>query len=116
MNNNLDDVTKIQESLKNEALSVGQIAEFYTKLAGWYSYYAQMLKGVKLDKAAKWLEIKASSLEKPYSDTHTDRLWEATDTGRAEIALEWELKKIEQLMRAIKARLYVSDQEAHNSY
>lgn len=110
------DVTTIQESLKNDSLSIGELGKAYTTLAGWYSYYAQMLKEVRLEKPAKWLALKATPEDKPYSDTHTDRLWEATEDGKKEIALEWELKKIEQLTRAIKARLYVSEQEAHNIY
>lgn len=123
------EINEITEHLKSDSLSPGQLAEFYTQLAGWYSYYAQMMKRTKEDKPKKWLEIKQAPtklthieegkvypLPKPHSDTHTERLWEATEDGQKEIALEWELKRIEQMMRSIKARLYINNQEAKNTY
>lgn len=128
------EINEITEHLKNDSLSPGELAEFYTQLAGWYSYYAQMMKRVKETKPTKWLEIKdsgrtvvekgvnAQGMEyttftgKGYSDNHTDILWEATEDGQKEIALTWELKRLEQMMRSIKARLYINNQEANNTY
>ena len=54
--------------------------------------------------------------EKPLSDKKTERTWEATEDGQKEIALDWELKRIEKMMSAINKRLYVDNVAAKNNY
>jgi len=109
-------IDQITEELKNDEASPVSLGEFYTQLSGWYSYYGQQMKRVQLIKSEAWIVIKQSGDPKPYSDAYTDKLWEATEDGQKEVALHWELKRIEQMMRAIKTRLYVDNEAARSLY
>jgi hypothetical protein len=120
-------ISDIESSLKNEDASPPDLAQFSTILAGYYSYYGQMLKQIHLKKPEAWLHIQDwqepelggddyIKREKPLSDKKTERTWEATEDGQAEIALEWELKRIEKMMSAINKRLYVDTVAAKNQY
>ena len=108
-------IDQITDDLKNENLSPPDLAKTYTQLSGWYSFYAQLLKRIQLEKPAQWLAIQAAG-EKPLSDKKTEMTWNATDEGRKEMALEWELKRIEKMMSAINKRLYVDNVAARNQY
>jgi hypothetical protein len=107
---------KITEELKNEDLAPPDLGKIYTQLSGWYSYYAQMIKRIQLVKPGEWLKIKASGNPKEYSDARTDMEWEATKMGRDEVALKWELKRIEAMMGGVKTRLYADQVSARNQY
>lgn len=117
-------IKQIEEALKNEDASPPDLAKFQTILAGYYSYYGQMLKRIQLKKPEVWLQIQdyepipgmGIKREKPLSDKKTERTWEATEDGQKEIALEWELKRIEKMMSAINKRLYVDNIAAKNQY
>jgi hypothetical protein len=120
-------INDITEQLKNEDLSPPDLAKLGTILAGYYSYYGQMLKRIQLVKPAKWLSIQDNEppaigiqmpqkREKPLSDKKTERTWEATEDGQKEIALEWETKRIEKMLSSINRRLYVDNQAARNNY
>jgi hypothetical protein len=119
-------IKQIEDALKNEDASPPDLAQFSTILAGYYSYYGQMLKRIQLRKPQAWLQIQDYELEtdgpvvpkreKPLSDKKTERMWEATKDGQAEIALEWELKRIEKMMQAINKRLYVDSVASKNQY
>lgn len=108
-------IDQITEELKTEDLSPPDLAKLYTQLSGWYSFYAQKLKRIQLDKPARWLSIQGSG-EKPLSDKKTEMTWNTTPEGRAEMALEWELKRIEKMCSAINKRLYVENIAARNQY
>lgn len=122
------EVKDIEQELMNEDSSPPDLAKYATILAGYYSYYGQMLKRVQLIKPTVWLEIQDNEevlkdgglvyqkRDKPLSDKKTERMWEATEDGQKEIALEWELKKIERMLSAIKQRLYVDNVAAKNNY
>lgn len=118
-------IKQIEEALKNEEASPPDLAKFGTILAGYYSYYGQMLKRIQLVKPSKWLEIQdyvpeeddlLEKRDKSLSDKKTERTWEATKDGQKEIALEWELKRIEKMLSAINKRLYVDSVAAKNQY
>lgn len=125
-------IKRIEEALKNEDSSPPDLAKFGTILAGYYSYYGQMLKRIHLQKPHMWLHIQdyesepsvdlenhervTERREKSLSDKKTERTWEATEDGQKEIALEWELKRIEKMMSAINKRLYVDNIAAKNLY
>lgn len=112
LENTIDQIT---EELKNEDLTPPDLGRIYTQLSGWYSFYAQRLKRIQLEKPAKWLSIQ-NTPEKPLSDKKTEMTWNATDEGKKEMALEWELKRIEKMMSAINKRLYVDNIAARNQY
>jgi len=107
-------IDKITEELKNEDLSPPDLGKLLTQLSGWHSYYCQLMKRVQLAKPDKWLNIKKSGQLKEYSDTRTDMEWEATKPGKHEIALKWEIKRIEGMMQAVRSRLYVDEMSAKN--
>jgi hypothetical protein len=116
-------INDITEQLKNEDLSPPDLAKLGTILAGYYSYYGQMLKRIHLKKPAAWLQLKhlqttpdRSVREKPLSDKEAERWWEATNDGQKEIALEWETKRIEKMLSSINKRLYVDGIAARNQY
>lgn len=112
LENTIDQIT---EELKTEDLAPPDLGRIYTQLSGWYSFYGQRLKRIQLEKPAKWLAIQ-STPEKPLSDKKTEMTWNATGEGRKEMALEWELKRIEKMMSAINKRLYVDNIAARNQY
>lgn len=118
-------IKDIEEALKNEEASPPDLAQFSTILAGYYSYYGQMLKRVLLDKPLVWINIqafadyeteRAVTREKPLSDKKTEMIWQASKGGQEEIALTWELRRIEKMMQAINKRLYVDNIAAKNQY
>lgn len=118
-------IKQIEDDLKNEDASPPDIAKYETVLAGYYSYYAQMLKRILVDKPLTWLNIQTFldyetqrniTREKPLSDKKTEMIWQATEQGQAEIALTWELRRIEKMMSAINKRLYVDSIAAKNQY
>ena len=109
-------IDQITEGLKNEDLAPPDLAKFGTILAGFYSYYGQMLKRIHLKKPEVWLKVQANNGDKPLSDKKTERTWEATKDGQKEIALEWECKRIEKMLSSINRRLYVDNQAAKNNY
>ncbi len=117
-----DPIDEITEQLKvcDNPL---ELAGYLTKLAGWGSYYNEMLKKISLKKPQKWLIIQeygqdiensTDSTEmiltlkptKSLSDKRTEMTWAASEDGQKEIALKYELKRIDQMMSSIKQRLY----------
>jgi len=118
-------IKQIEDALKNEDASPPDLAQFGTILAGYYSYYGQMLKRVLLEKPLVWINIqafidyeteRAVTREKPLSDKKTEMIWQASKGGQEEIALTWELRRIEKMMQAINKRLYVDSVAAKNQY
>jgi hypothetical protein len=109
-------IDSITEELKNEDLSPPDLSKLGTILAGFYSYYGQMLKRIHIKKPEIWLSIQANNGDKALSDKKTERTWEATEDGQKEIALEWECKRIEKMLSSINRRLYVDNQAAKNNY
>jgi hypothetical protein len=67
-------IKQIEKALKNEEASPPDIAKFGTILAGYYSYYGQMLKRIQLVKPEKWLAIQSAD-PKPLSDKKTEMTW-----------------------------------------
>ena len=118
----MDWITK--ELLDNEDIAPTELGKCYLRLSAWYSHYAQMIKRIQVEKPKQWLHIQQYSTEegkkvkrdKALSNQQTDVTWEATKMGKHEIALKWELKRIETIMQAISKRLYVSNVEARNQY
>ncbi len=119
-------ILDIENALKNEEASPPDLAQFGTILAGYYSYYANMMKRILINKDAVCLRIQDynnwlpneeyySKRDKPLSDKKTERIWNTTKEGQAEIALEWELKRIEKMMQQISRRLYIDNVAAKTS-
>ena len=118
-------IQEIETALKHEDESPPELAKYETVLAGYYSYYAQMLKRILVDKPIAWLNIqtfvdyeteRSIQRDKLLSDKKTEMIWQATEQGQAEIALTWELRRIEKMMSAINKRLYVDNVAAKNQY
>ena len=112
-------ILDIENALKNEQESPPDLAKYATILAGYYSYYANMMKKILINKDAVCLALQDEPVkrgDKPLSDKKTERIWNTTKEGQAEIALEWELKRIERMMTNINKRLYVDTVSAKNLY
>ena len=50
-------IEDIEAALKNEDAAPPDVAKFATILAGYYSYYGQMLKRIQIKKPLVWLRI-----------------------------------------------------------
>ncbi len=100
------EIDQITEALKT-CDSPLELAGYLTKLAGWSSYYSEMMKKIQLVKPQEWLKIKKNGESvKPLSDTMAEITWAATEDGQKEIALKYELSRIDKMMSSIKQRLY----------
>lgn len=133
----MNGIDQIQEALKSDNESPIQLASYLTQLAGWNSYYTEMLKKIQLLKPSKWLEIQSyqgrygknittgeqvefsddalNPREKPLSDKKTEMTWASTEDGQKETALTYELKRIAILYQSINRRLYALEQEYRQS-
>jgi hypothetical protein len=118
-------IQQIEADLKNEDASPPDLAKYSTILAGYYSYYGQMLKKILVDKPLTWLNIQTFVdyeterqvvREKPLSDKKTEMIWLASENGKAETALTWELRRIERMVSSVNKRLYVDNQASKNNY
>ena len=124
--NHLVNIKEIEADLMNEDAAPPDLAKFATILAGYYSYYGQTLKRIQIKKPLVWLRIQTfvdwkakdpqDVRDKAYSDKKTEMVWNTTKDGQAEVALEWELKRIEKMVSAINKRLYVDNIAAKNQY
>jgi hypothetical protein len=86
-------IKDIEDALKNEQESPPDLAKYATILAGYYFYYANMMKKILLNKDSVCLTIQDAPIQKgdkALSDKKTERIWNTTKEGQAEIALEWE--------------------------
>jgi hypothetical protein len=113
-----DEIDKIEEELKTADNPI-TLAAFLTRLAAWNSYRTNQLKKIVLIKPKIWLGMKrylnviesdewkgvGLRRDKELSDKHTDMIWDTTENGQAEIALIYELKRIDILYRSISKRL-----------
>jgi hypothetical protein len=63
-------------------------------------------------KPTVWLSIR----EGKNSDKAADRKWQATELGKEETRLKWELKRIQAISSAINTKLQVARDEAHNQF
>ncbi|MEW6126712.1 MAG: hypothetical protein AB1757_06715 [Acidobacteriota bacterium] len=109
-------INEITERLKSESIPPSELGDILMQLAGWYAFYSNKMKKVQLQKAERWLAIKKQGQPKEYSDTRTDMEWETTPLGKQEIALKWELKRIEIMLTGVRSRLYSDQVEAKNQY
>ncbi len=100
-----DEIDQITNALKTCDNPL-ELAGYLTKLADWGSFYNEMLKKISLRKPQAWLGIKNSNIENPLSDKVAEMTWATTEDGQKEIALKYELKRIDQMMSSIKQRLY----------
>ncbi|MEP6960850.1 MAG: hypothetical protein ABI995_02165 [Acidobacteriota bacterium] len=109
-------VNEITEELKTQDDPI-TLSAYLTQLSAHASSYNEMMKRVQLKKPQVWIHIQRVKnwdtedpvmleREKSLSDTKTEMTWATTEDGQKEIALSYELKRIEQMMSAIKQRLY----------
>jgi hypothetical protein len=118
----MNEIDQIQEALKTDNESPTQLASYLTQLAGWNSYYTEMMKKIQLIKPEAWLfiqnkerfpntspdavfEFTVKERSKPLSDKKTEMVWASTEDGQKETALTYELKRIDILYRSINKRL-----------
>jgi hypothetical protein len=114
----MDEIDKISEELKTCDDPV-TLASYLTKLAGWNSYYTEMLKKILIGKAEVWLHIHITGkteqgvlhLDKELSDKKTDYVWQTTENGKRELALAYEIKRIDIMYKAISKRLWAMENE-----
>lgn len=121
----MNEINQIEESLKTCDEPVAMVS-YLTRLAAWNSFYTEQLKKIHLVKPKEWLEIqnfewvpsgkpdeanpsiegiKNIKREKSLSDKKTEMTWASTKNGQIEIALTYELKRIDILYRSISKRL-----------
>jgi len=110
-------INQIETELKEGLDDPIRLASFLTILAGYTAYYTEMLKKVLIPKSGKWLEFKLTSQiddtprEKPLSDKHTDMLWASSSEGQKEIALTYELRRLDIMYKSISKRLWSMEKD-----
>lgn len=95
-----------------EHKSPGELADIKIRLAGEYSFVAGQLEEIQVRKPLIWLVMR----EGHKSDKATDRAWDATEDGRNEIGLGWQIKIMKQLISAINTKVRIAEGEAQNQY
>lgn len=101
---------KIEVEFMLGQIPPARIAELRVILAGKYSYAMGKLEEILEQKPIIW-----NSLRPDYkSDAATERAWEATEYGLAEMKWNMQRKKIEKMLSASKSLLDVKTAEAYN--
>src|SRR4051794_29137963 len=93
-----------------DAIVPGKLANYRLYLAAIHSLRAAAMQEILASKPSIWLKIR----EGKNSDKATDREWQATELGKAETRLKWELKRMDKLSSAINSKLQVARDESRN--
>ncbi len=88
----------------------GKLANYRLYLSAIHSLRAGEMQKILAVKPRLWLDIR----EHKNSDKATDREWQATELGKEETRLKWELKRIDKLSSAISSKIQVAHDEARN--
>lgn len=110
----MDNITKIQEELKNGSLnnSPTLCSEYRAVLSGEYSFYAGLLEDIIVLRAKNWATMRSNHK----SDTSTQREWESTPDGVNFVGLEIKLKRIEKLMSGLSSLIKLAEGQAKNQF
>ena len=103
-------IEHIEQSMAGSEFSPRQLASFRVYLAAMHSLYGSEMSQIEIRKAQEWLAIRAGT----GSVAEADRAWDATQDGQRQIALKWELRRIDKLIQAIASMLRVMEQEARH--
>lgn len=90
----------------------GQLSETLIAQSAEFGKLSDQLAEVLKAKPGIWMHLR----ETTKSDTSAERAWASTEQGIAETVLKLKLKSLEKSMSAIKTRLKVLSDEAHNIY
>jgi hypothetical protein len=100
------------ELLTAENTTPGRLAELLVLLSAKYAQCSNELETILLAKPSIWNEMR-----KDYkSDTATDRAFQATEMGLAELKWTMTEKKITKMMSAIRSMIQVRTNEANSVY
>ena len=91
-------------------ITPSRLAELRVILSGKYAFAMNKLEEILLVKPVEWNKLRPEYK----SDTATDRAWEATDLGLAELHWKFQVKKIERMMSASKTLIDAKMGEARN--
>jgi hypothetical protein len=105
-------IERIEQEMGGDSLSPRQLADFRIFLGALYSLRAGEMQKILAIKPGVWLAYR----EGTKSDKAADREWQATEEGKRETQVKWELKRIERLSSAIATKLRVMEGEARNQY
>lgn len=103
-------IEHIEKEMAGDAMSPRQLADFRIFLAALFSLRAGEMQRILAIKPGVWLAYR----EGTKSDKAADREWQATEEGKRETQLKWELKRIDKLSSAIASKLRVMADEARN--
>lgn len=107
-------IDQVQEALRGRELlnNPHLCAEYRSQLSGEYSYLVGQLEEIKANKPLIWLEMR----KEHKSDSATDKAYEATESGIAEIKLRGSIKRIEKLMQGLNSLIKVAEGDALHQY
>ena len=101
--------------MSNEILKTpGELADELLKISYQASKCGEELGTILKDKAKIWLTIRTMPQIK--SDKQADRYWDNSERGSREIELRYQIKSLEFKISAIKTKINVLNNEAHNQY
>lgn len=103
-------IEHIEQNLAGDGVSPRQLAEYRVYLAAIYSLRGSEMAAIEIRKAREWLVLRRGAT----SVAETDRAWDVTDDGQRQIALKWELRRIEKLIAAAASMLRVMENEARH--
>lgn len=89
-----------------------QLSDRLLELAEESSRFSAELLDILMPKPDAWMSLRQSH----QSDKATDTAWEMTDMGRREMWLKMRIKSNDRLSSAIKTKLRILENEAHNVY
>jgi len=89
-----------------------QADEYLLLLAAWYDKYSEEMAKLEISRAEEWIDLRKESK----TNTETEMLYDATTNGKRRIELKYQLKALEKLISALKARLQRLNNESYNQY
>ena len=111
MNPKVTTLEAIEKELETSP-TPGRLADIRVLLSAKYAYATNEYEKVLMAKPSIWGEMRLNHK----SDTATEREWEGTPEGQAEMHWKFQIKKIERMMSAIKTLIEVKTGEARNLY
>lgn len=102
----------IQKEMEQGQVPPARLAEIRTILSGKYARASTQMEEILMRKPAIWNQLRKDQK----SDTATERVYQGTEDGMAEVKWKLTLRRIEKMMSACKTQLEVLEGEARNQW
>lgn len=117
--NKLKKLSDYHQEIMNcvKAQDMDGLSELNVIACAEYSWYAQQMIEIKLQKARVWDQIKygVPDGEKKRSDVEVKQLWRQMEAGANEVRISYAMRSLEKIQSAIRTHLYSMDKELNYS-